>query len=238
MKMNCLHCNKPIESKRKTKKYCSSTCKQYAYLRRFVEITSEKPEERESVPLSASENFVSETKNEISTEKLSCKKENDSGYKKIKPKILSVLEDYSFHVDYHAHYFTTTDIGEIRPENFESFGYVCKRIYCILENVLDLTHKRKVFYNTILILRKGLAETLTSAYYKQLPSYFPFNESLVHLFEQLGEFETALFKSKEGMKFSLEKNKVVHYINVLRILRGFVSEKQSFRELFPHYFKG
>ena len=32
--MNCLHCNKPIEGKRNTKKYCSNTCKQYAYLNR------------------------------------------------------------------------------------------------------------------------------------------------------------------------------------------------------------
>jgi hypothetical protein len=32
--MNCLHCNKPIEGKRNTKKYCSNTCKQYAYINR------------------------------------------------------------------------------------------------------------------------------------------------------------------------------------------------------------
>ena len=32
--MNCLHCHKPVEGKRNTKKYCSKTCKQYAYLQR------------------------------------------------------------------------------------------------------------------------------------------------------------------------------------------------------------
>lgn len=32
--MNCLHCNKPVQGKRNTKKYCSKTCKQYAYLNR------------------------------------------------------------------------------------------------------------------------------------------------------------------------------------------------------------
>ncbi|MFN3342294.1 MAG: hypothetical protein ACK40M_06325 [Flavobacteriales bacterium] len=192
----------------------------------------------ENVVLVQNKNVEQQNETEISTEKNSIKQETESGYKKIRPKILSMLEDSSFHVEYHSHYFTTTDIGEIRPENFEAFGYVCKRIFCILENVLCLCHKRKVFYNTILTIRKGLAETLTSAYYKQLPSGFPFNTSLVHLFEQLGEFESVLFKSKEGMKFSLEKKKAVLYINMLRMLRGFVCEKQPFRELFPHYFKG
>lgn len=236
--MNCLNCNKPIDSKRNTKKYCSNTCKQYAYLKRNGTNFEENQDFSNEIIASGEKSTEIETTHESIAEKLPIKPVVESGYKKIRPKILSILEDASFRVEYDGMYFSTDDLGSIRPENFEAFGNVCKRIYCILENVLTLNYKRKVFYNTILILRKGLAETLTSAFYKQLPKDFPFTESLMNLFEQLGEFESYLFKNQEGLKFSLEKSRMVHYINILRILRRFVLEKPTFRELFPHYFKG
>ena len=63
--MNCLHCNKPIEGKRNTKKYCSNTCKQYAYLNRSFNSSPNLEEMR--LDLGISDNVVQSEKQQLIT---------------------------------------------------------------------------------------------------------------------------------------------------------------------------
>ncbi|HRG00827.1 MAG TPA: hypothetical protein PKZ75_06905 [Bacteroidia bacterium] len=63
--MNCLHCNKPIEGKRNTKKYCSNTCKQYAYLNRSF--NSSPNLEEMKLDLAISDNAVQSEKQQLVT---------------------------------------------------------------------------------------------------------------------------------------------------------------------------
>lgn len=229
--MNCLHCNKPIESKRNTKKYCSNTCKQYSYLKRNLGEVF--PTEIKTIEEIRNQDYETDKK-QLSK---SIPPIGNSGYKKIRPKVLSLLENPPFNVERYSEYLSTRIGGKIRPENIRAFSYVCRRVRCIIENLFLLSYKRKVYFNTIHHLRKALEETLTSDYVKQIPSDFPFSEILFDLYMQLKELEKILKENKEGIKFTLEKNKIVLYANVLRIVREFVTGKQPFTKLFPHFFK-
>ncbi|MFZ5552908.1 MAG: hypothetical protein ACOZCO_07315 [Bacteroidota bacterium] len=228
--MNCLHCNQPIVSKRKTKKYCSNTCKQYAYLHRTTVVPPAIDKNEKVEPIINEDNYDYEEQPVITEPK--------SGYKKIRPKILSMLDHPPFNLEKYLEYFSTRIGGRIRPENFRSFGYVCKRIRCIIENLFMLSYKIKVHFNTVHFLRKALEETLTSDHMKYLPADFPFGELFLDLYKQLGELEKLLKENKEGIKFTLEKSKVVVYANVLRIVREFAAFRTPFSGLFPHLFKG
>lgn len=260
--MNCLHCNKPIEGKRNTKKYCSNTCKQYAYLNRSFSL----PTNSSSVFLTSSENVTKQQNNEILV--VASSKENNNAISNdfgnnshllIKP--INNHEDKQQQIEEEEYQYITADIldriqhgyislnigkgyftnninkgGRFTEQNFAAFSYTIPRIRCIIENLFLLSYKKKVFYKTIKTISMAITEILFSDYLKALPNDFPFFNDLLKLHEQFSPLVRALEDDKEGIKFTLNKAATVRYILILNLVRD-CTKKEPFHKLFPELYK-
>lgn len=238
--MNCLHCNKPIEGKRNTKKYCSNTCKQYAYLSRNFAMPSNlnsvslisnenktdlENKESNSIVLN-SRNNIPETKNQLIEQE----------YEYIQADILDRIQESYITQDYTSLYFTTKNGGRVTPQNISAFSYVLPRIRCIIENLFQLTYKRRLYYRTAITICKAIEEMLLSEYIKLLPTDFPFFEDLLKLHGQFDPIARSLEGDKEGIKFTLNKAAIVRYIMILNLIRD-STKKEPFEKLFPQAYK-
>ena len=243
--MNCQYCNKPIENqKRSTKKYCNDTCKQYAYIRRRYMQPTLGQAEKESNEQLTEEDPSRETNSEIITVKGEPQENNRNAsppyfreqvkYKKIRPEIIAQLDKYDFSA--YKKYFTLK--GELRTENFPYIRYIIPRIRCIVENILSLSHRRKVHYKTISLLHRALAKTIGSPQYRAMLKYgnFPFANDLPRLCLQLQKLSQSLRHDMEGIKLMIDKASLFRYIIIVKVIREFYHRHYTFRELFPELY--
>ncbi len=262
--MNCLHCHKPIEGKRNTKKYCSNTCKQYAYLNRSYSL----PSNLNYIKLNVNEdktaqtNEITELGNELNTlnpniDTLPIKEKETNSinpqtnrnheyknqlieeeYKYIYADILNRIQHGYVSLNYTSSYFTysTKNGGRITEQNASSFAYILPRIRCIIENLFQLTYKRKLYYNTAITICKAIEEILLSEQIKTLPGDFPFIIDLIKLHEQFMPIASYLESDKDGIKFKLTKSAIVRYILILNLIRE-SAKKEPFPKLFPELCK-
>ncbi|MDO9001140.1 MAG: hypothetical protein Q7W45_15355 [Bacteroidota bacterium] len=262
--MNCLHCHKQIEGKRNTKKYCSNTCKQYAYLNRSFSV----PSNLNGVTINSTENKIVQTnemldlENELNTlnpnldtpptiekETISINQQTtrnheyknqliEEEYKYIYADILDRIQHGYISLNYTNIYFTysTKNGGRITEQNVSAFAYILPRIRCIIENLFQLTYKRKLYYNTAITICKALEEILLSEQIKTLPGDFPFIIDLIKLHEQFMPIASYLESEKDGIKFKLTKSAIVRYILILNLIRE-SAKKEPFNKLFPELCK-
>lgn len=228
--MNCLHCQQTFTPKRKTKKYCSNTCKQYAYLSRnpvYGEIANENIENMgNTISINEPEQKISLIEN---------KPFISHNYEKIRPRILDLMETSFTFIT--SGYFLDYIEENIFPENAKAFTNICKKTYCIIENLFFLSYKRKVYCNTIHCLYEALVETLNTEQLKKIPEDFPFLSDLFEIQQQLKELLKILRQNKEGIKFSMEINKKAKYTHTLKLLREELGDRPSFRKTFSHFFE-
>lgn len=236
--MNCLHCHKPIEGKRSTKKYCSSTCKQYAYLNRNFSM----PNELKLVPNGNIKSQILEN-NEIVLKVEELKNiqhviKEEGEYQYITPEILDKIQHGYISLNIGKNYFSnnTNNGGRITNNNFSAFSYFVPRLRCIIENLFQISYKSKVHYKTIKAISMALEEMLRSEQIKMLPNDFPFIDDFIKLFDQFLPLARALEGDKEGIKFTLNKTAIVRYIMILYLVRD-CTKKEPFNKLFPEVCK-
>ncbi len=254
--MNCLHCNKPIEGKRNTKKYCSNTCKQYAYLNRSfaMPITLNldpidknriiEEEKFENISNNSEEKKQQIKNNSFVTNLLDLpnKKQTDLNqyeeYQYVYPDVLDKIQEGYDDLKIGQGYFSKNENrgGRITDYNFTAFSYILPRIRCIIENLFQLSYKNKVHYKTVNALSMALEEMLLSEHMKTLPNNFPFVEDLIKLHEQFRPIAKSLAGDKEGIKFILNRAAITRYIMILYLIRN-CTVKDPFQKLFPDLFK-
>lgn len=252
--MNCLHCNKPIEGKRNTKKYCNNTCKQYAYLNRSF--NSSPNLEEMKLDLGISDNVVQSEKQQLVTIKTEQheqkeliknktqeiviqEKDNDlEGYKYLQIDLLDRIQQTIIFSDVKEHYFSdnTNRGGRITQNNVGAFAFVLPRIRCLVENLFQLSYKKKVYHKTAFTFYKAIEQILLSEQLKQLPGDFPFFEDLCKLYEQFHLLSKHLEQEKEGVKFTLTKQAIIRYLVILNLIRH-ATKKEPFQKLFPELIK-
>jgi hypothetical protein len=248
--MNCLHCNKPIEGRRNTKKYCNNTCKQYAYLNRtysqsastsFVLAKDEftKVPANETTIVSNEHPIINNSINQTPTSYEYIKSPiKEEEYQYINSDILDRIQQGHISLNISSNYFTSSSNyrGKITEQNRAAFCYMVPRIRCIIENLFQLSYKRKIYHKTAFTLLKALEEMLMSDYVKVLPSDFPFFEDLLKLHGLFLELVADLETNKEGLKFTMNKGPIVRYILILNLIRD-CSKKEPFIKLFPDLYK-
>lgn len=258
--MNCLHCHKPIEGKRNTKKYCSNTCKQYAYLNRSFSMTSnlnsgsidsienKTIQTQEIADLESELNTLNTRLDVLPNEEKETNSINqqttrnheyknqliEEEYKYIYADLLDRIQHSYVSLNYTRSYFTYNikNGGRITEQNVSAFAYILPRIRCIIENLFQLTYKRKLYYNTAITICKALEEILLSEQIKTLPGDFPFIIDLIKLHEQFMPMASYLESDNDGIKFKLTKSAIVRYILILNLIRD-AAKKEPFTKLFP-----
>ncbi|MBN8694379.1 MAG: hypothetical protein J0L69_14390 [Bacteroidetes bacterium] len=236
--MNCLHCHKPIEGKRSTKKYCSSTCKQYAYLNRNfsssnkLELVSDSDIKSQCFENNEIAIKVEEQKNIQHVIK------EEAEYQYITPDILDKIQHGYISLNIGKNYFSNNanNGGRITSNNFPAFSYFVPRLRCIIENLFQISYKSKVHYKTIKAISMALEEMLRSEQIKMLPNDFPFIDDFIKLFDQFLPLARALEGDKEGIKFTLNKAAIVRYVLILNLIRD-CTKREPFNKLFPEVCK-
>lgn len=251
--MNCLHCNKPIEGKRNTKKYCSNTCKQYAYLSRSFTPTvsfsgiqlsgsnhgngAQVKEQGLLIIKSELHEQIELTKNKPQEIDIEKKEGEVEGYNYIQVDLLNKVQQVLILSDCRQDYFSDNQRkGRITQNNMGAFAFVLPRIRCLVENLFQLSYRRKVYYKTSYTFYKAIEQILLSEQLKQLPGDFPFYEDLCKLYEQFGSLSKHLEQETEGVKFTLTKQAIVRYLTVLNLIRH-ATKKEPFQKLFPELLK-
>lgn len=249
--MNCLHCNKPIEGKRNTKKYCNNTCKQYAYLNRaynpisatsFVSGASaiSKIQTTEHAIVNNEQSIINNTINQkpINHEYIKPIIQEEEDYQYINADILDRIQHGFDSLNIGSNYFTSSSNygGRITEQNRSAFCYMVPRVRCIIENLFQLSYKRRICLRTAITVSKAIEEMLLSEHVKALPNDFPFYEDFLKLHELFLELVADLKMNKEGLKFKLNKGPIVRYILILNLIRE-CTKKEPFAKLFPDLFK-
>lgn len=236
--MNCLYCNKPIEGKRNTKKYCGNTCKQYAYLKRSFSL----PSDLTAVSLTSDERNLNQNTTNINLKPTSNheykKQITEQEYQYINADMLDRIQSGYISLNVTSSYFRDSNRngGWITPQNFSAFSYMLPRLRCILENLFQLNYKRNLYYPTAIAISKAIEEMLLPDHIKLLPGDFPFFEDLKKIHEQFIPMANYLENDKEGIKFRLTKTAIVRYIMILSLIRD-CTKKESFSTLFPEICK-
>lgn len=253
--MNCLYCNKAIEGKRNTKKYCGNTCKQYAYLNRnfamhlnLNSLALKNDSDNNTVtPENSDVNNQSSINPPLIKTHTNLKPIINHEYKNqltqqeyqyIQSDILNRIQQGYISLNITRSYFSTnTNLGgRITQLNFSAFSYLIPRIRCIIENLFQLSYKSKIYYRTAIAICKAIEEMLASEYISQLPGDFPFIRDLIKLHEQFYPMVNYLEHEKEGTKFILSKPAIVRYIIILNLIME-CSKKEPFSKLFPNLCK-
>lgn len=235
--MNCLHCDKPIEGKRSTKKYCSSTCKQYAYLNRNFNMPNGLnlvPDRNIKSQILENNEIVLKAEERKNIQHLIMEEE----YQYITPEILDKIQHGYISLNIGKNYFSnnTNNGGRITNNNFSAFSYFVPRLRCIIENLFQISYKSKVYFKTIKAISMALEEMLKSEQIKMLPNDFPFIDDFIKLFDQFLPLARVLEGDKEGIKFTLNKAAIVRYIMILYLVRD-CTKKEPFNKLFPEVCK-
>ncbi|MEO6302470.1 MAG: hypothetical protein ABIP51_04800 [Bacteroidia bacterium] len=180
------------------------------------------------------------SKNEVVLKQTIQLKQNETikEYKSIWPNILERIQNAQGESNIGSNYFSnsTNFGGRITEYNRPAFSYMLPRIRCIVENLFQLTYKRKIYYKTAFTICKSLEEMILSPHLKSLPGDFPFFEDLLKLHEQFEQLTKFLEDNKEGMKFTLSKSAIVRYILILNLIRE-CAKKMPFPKLFPELYK-
>jgi hypothetical protein len=248
--MNCLHCNKPIEGRRNTKKYCNNTCKQYAYLNRAYNQTAStsfvlgnstlnKDQANETTIVNSDQPIINNSINQTPTSHEYIKPPiKEEEYQYINADILDRIQQGHISLNIGSNYFTSSTNygGRITEQNRTAFCYMVPRVRCIIENLLQLSYKRRIYHRTAITISKAIEEMLMSEHVKALPNDFPFYEDLLKLHSLFLELVTDLEMNKEGLKFKLYKEPIVRYILILNLIRD-CTKKEPFVKLFPDLYK-
>src|ERR1035437_7269677 len=148
MEKECVRCGKSFQSKRNTKKFCSETCKQYAYLIRHGL----------NIQRLTAVNNVNDTK------KTQLIMEEKTTFEQ--PLIIKLIENYLFN-----QYGSDTFISQPSLAT----KWVNIRLKCILHNLIRLSYKPKVFPATLSALSEALEQLTHSIKYKYLPENYPYS---------------------------------------------------------------
>ncbi len=218
MEKECARCGKPFQSKRDTKKFCSETCKQYAYLiRHGLDIerlrTVNNVNDTINVNNNTTANSHIKTEEKITFER---------------PLIINLIEDCmnnQHHLDsmiaHPDNYWNSNDALIVKWMNM--------RLKCILHNLIKLSYKAKVFPATFLALSNALMQLVRSNQYKMLPKNYPYS----FFIQQMSEKIKAIAEQSNyygEVKLPLSQKKKAEYIVILYNLSN-LTPLRKFNEL-------
>jgi hypothetical protein len=246
----CLHCGKPMQSQRSTKKYCSDNCKQLAFYKRSGLALSginhddnfpatDKQQDEESIigkkvitELTYEENF-----NEPIIENLPVKPLNDKLIVTVNDSftIRPAQEEKPYEcirskiIDSIADYIDNSEALFMFqcPEKYwgahvlPTVKWVSLRLRCLLESLIKLSNISAIDYASVVAVRDAFTTLINSNQFKRLPTNYPYTELIKELEQKLA-FIAKQYKHSESILFRLTTNRKVELIANRYMLADFV----------------
>ena len=219
MEKECARCGKAFESKRETKKFCSETCKQYAYLiRHGLDIQRLRIVNNGIDGIGTTDNNTIKQAHINMEEKITFER----------PLIIKLIED----IMNNQHHL---DSMIAHPDSYwdKDKALIVKwfnmRLKCILHNLIKLSYKEKVFPTTLSALSEALVQMLRSNQYKFLPENYPYTFFIKQLTEKIAEITEQSIDYAE-IKLPLNQKKKAEFIAILYNLSA-LTPLRKFNEL-------
>ncbi len=247
MTTTCLHCGKPMQYQRSTKKYCSDNCKQLAFYKRngLALVNSD-----EDLPLSGKHIEKESVENEVAliqsyqqelseqfagdlplkslndehavtlNNSFTVKPEEDEApYKCVLSKMIYSIADY---IDNSEALFMFQHPGDYWGiHTLLTVKWVSLRLRCLLESLIKLSNFSAVGYDNIVAVKDAFTALLDSNPFKRLPSDYPFT-ILIKEMEQKLALIAKQHKHCESIRFRLTANRKVELIGIRFMLADFV----------------
>ncbi len=246
----CLHCGKPMQSQRKTKKYCSDNCKQLAFYKRSGLALSGINDNDNFLVTDkqlAVEPFISsEIINELTqvenfkepiTENLPVKPLNDKLTVRINDSftIKPEQEEKPYEcvrskiVDSIADYIDNSEALFMFqcPEKYwgayvmPTVKWVSLRLRCLMESLIKLSNISAIDYASMIAVRDAFTTLINSSQFKRLPTNYPYT-ALIKELEQKLAIIAKQYKHAESIQFRLTTNRKVELIANRYILADFI----------------
>lgn len=210
MEKQCERCGNNFQSKRDTKKFCSETCKQYAYLIRHGL----------NIPRLHIVNNDNDSNQQL------FKMENKISFEQ--PHIIKLIEDYlnkQNHLDSMIAnpdlYWNKNDALIIKWGNM--------RLKCILHNLIRLSYKPKVFPATLSALSEAMTQFVRSNKFRLLPENYPYKFFVKQLTEKMREVAGQSINYSD-VKLPLSQRRKAEFIAILYNLSS-LTPLRKFSEL-------
>ena len=230
MEKQCQHCRKTFNPKRNTKKFCSETCKQYAYLTRHglqvhrLNIVNNVNDDKKDTD--ANEDLGLIENSELTIKIPEIKTEEKIYF--TRPQIIQLIEEELNN----QHYFNSM-IAHPESRWNEREAMIIKwfniRFKCILNNLIRLSYKESIFSQTLDALSSALHKMCASTNFKMLPNNYPYKFLLQELEEQI-RVQSERVKQYGELKFTLSQKKKAGYIVILYNLSN-LTPLRKFSEL-------
>lgn len=240
----CLHCGSPMQSQRRTKKYCSDNCKQLAFYKRsglaLVSnddgLSSNDTQHYQNEPDDTEGGSIQpckpEFKEELSTHPLNDKPsvaannsftvkadQDEVLYKWVRSRIIDSIAD---HVDNSEALFMFQHPGQYWGAYvLPSVKWVSLRLRCLVESLIKLSNFSVVEYDNIIALKEAFTSLINSNYFTLLPANYPFRALIKEIEQKLA----VLAKQHEhckSIRFRLSVSRKVELIAVRFMLADFV----------------
>lgn len=242
MSKNCLHCGKPMQSLRITKKYCCVNCKQLAFYKRNGLQLSGLNTDSPLLTIQGAENAVitinTENKsNEPSSGKTSSLPSNDResftlndtttiktaqeeiAYQWVHSRLVDLIEENADNPDELLLFQNPAEYwGSF---TLEGVKWVSLRLRCLLESLIRLSNYTHIRYADLTAICDAFDSLVTSRHFRYLPNNYPY----IDLVKELKDKLTLLARPDKHTKkflFRLTLNRKATLIAKRFILAGFV----------------
>jgi hypothetical protein len=221
MEKECARCGKTFQSKRHTKKFCSETCKQYAYLiRHGLNV------QRLQAPIINNVNNAISITDNNPTVKPQIKIEEKITLEQ--PRIIKLIESNLFEQP-NIEGLIASPGSHWNDDDAMMIKWMNMRVKCILHNLIKLSYKQKVFSETLLALSEALNRLVNSIPFRLVPENYPYKYFLKILADKMaGVFEES--KNYGEIKFPLSLKKKAEFITILYNLSN-LTPLRKFSEL-------
>jgi len=204
MEKECARCGKAFESKRYTKKFCSETCKQYAYLiRHGLDIERLRTINNVIEGIGATDNNTIKQAHINMEEKIFFER----------PLIIKLIDD-ALNSQHHLNTIIAHPDSNWNKNDAMIIKWINMRLKCILHNLIKLSYKEKVFPTTLSALSEALVQMLRSNQYKFLPENYPYKFFIQQLAEKIIEVTEQSINYGE-IKLPLSQKKKAEFIVML-----------------------
>ncbi|WPV65426.1 hypothetical protein [Chitinophaga sp. LS1] len=218
----CLHCGKPIQSQRSTKKYCSDSCKQLAFYKRSSLLSSgatlQETLSDNQPPANISNQSAGKLLNGNPTA-LPEQQPAEAPYQWVYSRLIEQVAEY---VDSGHALLLLQHPGEYwNSYTLSTVKWVSIRLRCLLENLIRLSNLPAVNYETLRAVLEAFNDIIASRHFRLLRPDYPYTNIIKELTGKLAVLAKQ-GKRKQTTRFRLTLNRKAELMAARHILAGLV----------------
>ncbi|SEW46027.1 hypothetical protein SAMN05428988_6218 [Chitinophaga sp. YR573] len=218
----CLHCGKPIQSQRSTKKYCSDNCKQLAFYKRSGLLLSGATMTETLNDNKPPANVINQPVSKPVNDKSGVSPEQQPAERPYQWVYSRLIEQVAEYVDSgHALLLLQHPEEYWSSYTLSAVKWVSIRLRCLLENLIRLSNLPAVNYQTLRAVLEAFNDIMASRHFRLLPPDYSYTTIIKELAGKLAVLAKQ-GKRQKTTRFRLTLNRKAELMAARYILAGLV----------------